>query len=194
MIDYNGLTIGFHGCEMDTAREVLLKRKGLKPSNNQYDWLGSGIYFWENDPIRALEFAKDVKRCVKPCVIGAILNLGYCLDLSTRKGLDNIDLVWNNIVMPIYKNGNLKDNKPGRKGENGELLLRYLDCYVIQALHKFNEDNNFESFDSVRAPFWEGKELYPTAGFFNKNHIQLCVRNTDCILGYFLPQDHDIIL
>ena len=40
----------------------------------------------------------------------------------------------------------------------------------------------------------EGEEIYPTAGFFNKNHIQICIRNTDCILGYFLPKDLDISL
>ncbi len=27
----------------------------------------------------------------------------------------------------------------------------------------------------------------PTAGFYTKNHIQLCVRNPDCIKGYFRP-------
>lgn len=189
MFDYNGLTIGFHGCEVEVAQKVILNKADLAPSRNKYDWLGSGIYFWENDPLRALEFATDVKKCANPCVVGAVLNLGYCLDLSTRVGLEKVNMVWENIVKPTYINGNLKDNKPGRKGENGELMLRFLDCYVIEALHAYNRDNNYEEFDSVRAPFWEGTELYPTAGFFNKNHIQICIRNTDCILGYFIPKD-----
>lgn len=194
MLDYNGLTIGFHGCDRDIAKDVILNRADLHPSQNKYDWLGSGVYFWENDPLRALEFARDVKQCKHPCVVGAILNLEYCLDLSTRHGIAQIELVWENIVKPTYIKGNLKENKPGRKGENGELLLRYLDCHVLEALHKYNRENGYEEFDSVRAPFWEGKELYPTAGFFGKNHIQICIRNTDCILGYFLPKDCDIIL
>ena len=189
MFDYNGLTIGFHGCDETIAKDVVLGHADLKPSNNKYDWLGGGVYFWENDPVRAMEFAKE-RGFPKPCVVGAVLNLGYCLDLSTRSGLERIKLVWENIVKPTYDNGNIQSNKAGKKiGENGELMLRFLDCHVIEALHKYNEDNHYEEFDSVRAPFWEGTEIYPTAGFFTKTHIQLCVRNTDCILGYFLPKN-----
>lgn len=116
------------------------------------------------------------------------------MDLSTRNGLDNVKLAWERMVRPSYELGLLKSNKPGKKGETGELMLRFLDCYVIESLHKMNKDRGWEEFDSVRAPFWEGEEIYPTAGFFNKNHIQLCIRNTDCILGYFLPKDLNITL
>lgn len=192
MLEYNGLTIGFHGCDEEVARKVILNRENLIASSNEYDWLGNGIYFWENDSKRALEFAQD--KYHKPCVIGAVLNLSYCLDLSTQHGLNSVRLAWNDIVKPVYETGVLKSNKAGRKGENGELMLRFLDCYVIESLHQMNKEYGFEDFDSVRAPFWEGTEIYPTAGFFNKNHIQLCIRNTDCILGYFLPKDLNISL
>lgn len=174
------------------AKRVILNRETLVASHNEYDWLGSGIYFWENDPVRAWEFANQ--KYENPCVIGAVINLCCCLDLSTRRGLDEIRFAWEHVVKPNYVNGILKSNKPGRKGENGELMLRFLDCYVIESLHKMNKEYGFQEFDSVRAPFWEGGEIYPTAGFFNKNHIQLCIRNTDCILGYFLPKDLDITL
>jgi len=46
-------------------------------------------------------------------------------------------------------------------------------------------------FDSVRAAYIEGEELYPNAGFNDKNHIQLCVRNPNCIKGFFMPRDYD---
>lgn len=42
-------------------------------------------------------------------------------------------------------------------------------------------------FDTVREVFVEGDELYPIAGFKEKNHIQICVRNLNCIKGYFNP-------
>lgn len=29
----------------------------LEPSDNPWDWLGKGIYFWEADPIRGYEWA-----------------------------------------------------------------------------------------------------------------------------------------
>lgn len=192
MVFQNSLILGFHGCEKEVARMAVLNQEPLLPSANDYDWLGSGIYFWENDPIRALEFAKEVKKCEEPFVVGAIINLGYCLDLSTRIGLERVEMIWENIVKPTYEKGELRSNKPGRKGENGELMLRFLDCHVIEALHKFNKDRHYQEFDSVRSPFWEGSEIYPTAGFFKKNHIQLCIRNEECIMGYFLPQDYHL--
>ena len=76
-------------------------------------------------------------------------------------------------------------NKP--IGGNKDLILRELDCAVIEILHQFREQLRMKSFDSVRGVFWEGKELYPNAGFREKDHIQICIRNPNCIKGYFLP-------
>jgi hypothetical protein len=59
---------------------------------------------------------------------------------------------------------------------------------VIQTVHLINQDANKRAFDSVRGVFWEGKPLYPNAGFAEKNHIQICVCNPNCIKGYFLPR------
>jgi len=56
----SGYIIGFHGCD-ETVRNRVVSEKGeiLKPSENRYDWLGNGIYFWENNYERAFQFAKD---------------------------------------------------------------------------------------------------------------------------------------
>lgn len=56
----SGLIIGFHGCDSKVQKEAILSSKNiLLVSNNAYDWLGHGIYFWENSPERALEFARE---------------------------------------------------------------------------------------------------------------------------------------
>ena len=65
--------------------------------------------------------------------------------------------------------------------------MRNLDCAVIQNLHEELERNEVKPFDSVRAAFIEGDPLYPNAGFHDKNHIQISIRNPICIKGYFLP-------
>ena len=41
------LIYGFHDCDRDVADRVLAGPEGLLPSENEYDWLGHGIYFWE---------------------------------------------------------------------------------------------------------------------------------------------------
>ena len=43
------LVIGFHGCDRSVVEQVI--------STNDYDWLGSGIYFWENNEERAWQWA-----------------------------------------------------------------------------------------------------------------------------------------
>ena len=63
-------------------------------------------------------------------------------------------------MKPTYEAGGIKNNKPGKKGETGELVLRFLDCYVIEAVHKYNLEENLEQYDSVRGAFWEGDQIY----------------------------------
>ena len=184
--------LGFHGCDEKTKRNLLLKKTLLKLSKNEYDWLGSGIYFWENDPERALSYAKELsqnpKRSKKanienPAVVGAIIDLGHCLNLFEKENLELVKTAYITLEKLSQKNNtSLPVNKLGK-----DLLLRNLDCAVINVLHQLIEKNHFEPFDSVRAPFWEGERLYPNAGFREKNHVQICIRNPKCIKGYFDP-------
>ena len=76
------------------------------------------------------------------------------------------------------------------KGAHGskELLLRNLDCAVIENLHNQRKINKLRPFDSVRGVFIEGDPLYDNAGFHDKNHIQICICNPNCIKGFFLPR------
>lgn len=75
--------------------------------------------------------------------------------------------------------------------DSSDLLLRYRDCAVIEALHAYRRSSELDRFDSVRGMFAEGAPLYEDAGFHEKNHIQICVRNPNCIKGYFRPLSQD---
>lgn len=165
----------------------------LHPSGNDYDWLGNGIYFWENDPSRALDYAtilqKHPRRSTvikEPEVLGAIIDLGNCLNLIESKNLQVVKAAYELFKNSQEKAGNpLPRNRP--IGKEGDLLVRNLDCAVIETLHAFNKEVGHPGYDSVRGVFWEGQDLYPNAGFKEKNHIQICVRNVNCIKGYFMP-------
>jgi|GEM_PF-2644948 len=54
---YHRTVFAFHGCDRRIRDAVLLGRQKLLASLNTYDWLGTGIYFWEHGPGRALEWA-----------------------------------------------------------------------------------------------------------------------------------------
>jgi hypothetical protein len=191
-----GLILGFHGCDQTVVDKVLNDKDSLQSSNNVYDWLGSGIYFWDNSPSRALSFAKTLQKLpytnqntkiTKPAVLGAVLDLGFCLDLLDYENLKVLKLGHEILVQNSLTSGAIM---PQNKSANGskDLLHRELDCAVIQTLHKVREDNNQPAYDSLRGVFWEGKELYKKAGFKSKNHIQICIRNPNCIKGFFLPR------
>ncbi len=83
----SGFVLGFHGCDK-VFRDKVVSKQGVTPklSTNDYDWLGSGVYFWENDHERALDWAKNTK-CQEPAVLGAVVDLGHCLDLLDLRNL-----------------------------------------------------------------------------------------------------------
>ena len=190
------LVLAFHGCDQTTFEKVLYQHKNLLPSTNTYDWLGNGIYFWENSLERAYQWAEqsckryNIKHPDKPkkipAVIGAVISLGNCLNLADYNcnailksgfALLKSELELNQKGLP--KNRNIPNNT--------DILYRDLDCAVIERIHQYNREMGFPSFDSVRGLFLEGDPVYENSGIKEKTHIQLCIVNPNCIKGYFKP-------
>ena len=179
------LTLGFHGCSAEICQKVLKENEVLKASTNRYDWLGNGIYFWENSYVRALEWAKEKYESdgIEYDVIGAVIDLGYCLNLSDSQ-FNSILKTGYNVLVSRLGDADLPRN---HRKKGNDILLRDLDCAVIQQIHEYNEGSDENSFDSVRGLFIEGEPIYAGSCFVSKSHIQLCIRNPNCIKGYFAP-------
>lgn len=182
---HSNYIIGFHGCDQSVADELIgNSNPSFLPSNNEYDWLGNGMYFWENDFKRAEKYVEEAKtrkpeNYKNPTVIGAVIDLGYCLNLTedTHKQIlkDSYEIL-------LVAGGEI----PVNKEISGEKMLRYLDKAVVEIACKMSEHNG-RKYDTVRALFREGGELYPGAGFHDKTHVQIAVRNPNMIKGYFIP-------
>lgn len=181
--------LGYHGCD-EAVGEQLLRNQKFLPSSNDYDWLGEGIYFWEANPLRGLQFAQEVssrepKRVKKPFVIGVILDLGYCLDLTTSVGLQMVKGAYL-ALEEAYRAARLPlpVNRP-------EQFRHPLDCAVINYLHKIRSVKDQTPVDSIKAIFQEPPQLYSGSAFMEKNHIQIAIRNSECIKGVFrVPKEH----
>ncbi len=199
----NNLIIGFHGCDSKITKSLLLKPNLVKKSEKPYDWLGHGIYFWENNFERAFEWAKDKEKkgeINKASVIGAVLSLDYCLDLLDSKFISMLSQYYKLMEQSYHLNGRiLPQNKDLKTDEYKDKIVRELDCAVIEYTHQKIKENiekeksekgytAYKSFDSVRGVFTEGGPAYTGAGIQLKNHIQICIRNTNCIKGFFLPR------
>ena len=194
----NNLVLGFHGCDETIRDDIINRRITFKPSDNDYDWLGNGMYFWENNLNRAYYWAVEnsknpqngKQKIAKPAVLGAVISLGYCLDLLDSDYIPDLKVAYSVLEADCLSKGLLLKLNKCVNGSN-EKLIRVLDCAVIETLHTMRSELKEPSYDSIRAVFFEGDEAYPSAGFREKNHIQICVRNTNCIKGFFVPLEYN---
>jgi hypothetical protein len=186
-----GLVLGFHGCDRTVGEDVLAgKTPHLNPSTNEYDWLGGGIYFWESNPWRAYQFAEEAaSRNPKvtrgsirdPFVVGAVIDLGHCCNLLESDALDELRRA-HLLLKSALKHF---EGRPMPTNKGKDFGARFLDKAVIEALHTIRRSTELPSYDTVRGAFVEGRALYRGAGFHEKNHIQIAVRDQACIKGYF---------
>ena len=180
------IVFGYHGYDESTLRMVL-EGGSLRPSQNAYDWLGHGVYFWEGSSTRALRWAEEVKSrpdgtIKRPAVLGAIINLGHCLDLIDPNRARLVQQAYVDYLQQCEETGD-----PPAKNKGPESKARFLDCAVMNLLHKLGNEEGMPAFDTVRGFFVEGQPLYPTAGLRSLDHVQICVRRPECIAGFFRP-------
>jgi hypothetical protein len=189
----SALVLGYHGCDREVGERILGGDGHLRPSENDYDWLGSGIYFWEDNPRRALDWAEFVldnpklsrARIRDPFVVGAVIDPGNCLDLLETDSIRIVGETYQRLAEVLSAAGM---PMPRNQRHGREWAVRRLDCAVVNHVHEFRAQAGEKGFDTVRAAFVEGEPLYPDAGFHRRTHIQLCVRSTSQIIGYFRPR------
>lgn len=192
------IVLGYHGCDV-TVRDRLVKGSlsHLTPSANKYDWLGGGVYFFEGDAERALDFAQascdhpkkhfTAKPIVKPSVVGAVLCVSRCWDMTTLKGRRMYAVALAELraaqaaldrPMPVNESTGADDH---------DTLLRRLDCAVFNIGHQMWEQQHQAAIQLMRAAFYQGKRVTDTSEFRTGTHIQLALRDPTCVLGWFLP-------
>jgi|694.fasta_scaffold06070_14 hypothetical protein len=196
---FPGFILGYHGCDQEVADAIISGEQEVRISDNSHDWLGKGSYFWENNPSRALAWAKFLaknpgkgakSKIKRPAVLGAVIDPGYCLDLTEESSLELVREAYQGYVLTCKKeNLPIATNEPGYSGDK-DFVKRQLDCAVLNFLHNMRESLGFQPFDSVRAPFLEGGELFDGSKLSAKAHVQWCVRNPKkSIIGYFHSRD-----
>jgi hypothetical protein len=197
------LHIGFHGCDETVRNELVSHPDLVKKSQELYDWLGNGFYVWEGSYQRALQWASDKQKrgtLETPSVVGVIYQLDYCLDFTDSAFTEILSKYYKLMKDDLRVAGKaLPENKDLPKDQYHDLILRELDCAVIEYLHqKIDEQikadiskkkySIYKPFDTVRGIFTEGGPAFEGAGIQTKNHVQICIRNLNCIKGFFIPR------
>lgn len=194
MWKYQRTIIGYHGCDAAVAEKVLNGAGQLVTSENEYDWLGKGIYFWEHGPARALEWAEEIHRrrpdrISNPAVIGAVLQLGFCFDLADVEHTRYLREIYPLFCDYLQAEGQMVPENKGVAGESRDLVLRFRDCAVLNWAIPFLEHAKGARVQTVRCLFVEGDAAFEGSAIREKSHVQIEVRDPACILGYFRPAD-----
>ncbi len=183
-MQYDRTIIGYHGCDARIARAVL-DGEPLTVSENEYDWLGKGIYFWEYGVDRAYKWALEVKGrggLKTPAVLGAVIQLGTCFDL--------LDTRFTGDLKDAYKPWRSLNKGQAKRlrnvGRKKDKELRRLDCAVLNwYLDRLGEDG--QVYDTVRCAFREGQRVFRGSEIYAETHVQIAVRNPANIVGVFHP-------
>jgi hypothetical protein len=168
------VVLGYHGCTPAFAEAVLrgeLSTEEWQASQNPFDWLGHGIYFWEYGPERALKWGGGG-------IIGAMIQLGNCLDLT--------DVYYTTRLRGAYLALQKAARQQGTSLPKNRGKRRDRDCFVINRFVSSVAEGS-RRIQTARCPFLEGIPAYPGSAIRRESHIQLVVFDKQCLLGVFRP-------
>lgn len=159
---------GFHGTSLDNGRHILDERNFMV-SGSFRDWLGKGVYFFENDKHQAYMFAKFKNRKYKVLTHSEICVLQ--VDIHT----DNyIDLLIDDDRMFLKRFAEkLQSCVEKKKQEIGD--WEHKEGFILDMLFKI------KPYDLVKAAYIVPKRKKNMMFGYEDVHIQICVKDTKVI-------------
>lgn len=140
---------------------------GFRYSRNEYDWLGDGVYFFQDAPLRAREWATR-RYGDDAAVIGSVIRLEGCIDL--------LDIGWVEVLTEAfeeYQVQQLQLRQPlPRQSTGARRLDRAVVNYVVDVLAEAGE-----IVRTVRSTFSEGRPIFPDSALLDRSHVQVVVRD-----------------
>jgi hypothetical protein len=172
--------VGYHTCGQELGERVaageIQLRPGVKDHTREYDWLGTGVYFWVGNYLMARwwinEIAEKAASGFRGVTVKFEIDPGNCLNLSDARYL--LRLRAHEASINWAARGTRPRNIIAPTGDRieGEYKQRFLDHAVID-----DYCTNVEpDIESVYSPFQCGLPIYDGAGFYQYNHAQLAVR------------------
>ena len=179
-MDDKALIQGFHGTNVHAAGSILQRNFTL--SRNDYDWLGDGLYFFQDAPARAWEWASS-RYGSEAAVIGAVIRLTDCMDF--------LDIEWAKALTALY-DAFLSQLKRGNhplpaQTSGAHRLDRAVINYSVGVLAEQGVQVRV-----VRAAFIEGVPIFPQSALFDRAHVQVAVRDTMLIERVWLVERGEI--
>lgn len=189
---------GFHGTTLACANDIL-NTKTFMPSPGTHHWIGPGVYFWQDAPLRAWEWAlyasrRDTARS-PPAVIRAAISISHCFDLldigyerwikqayremveqeQTAQGWSGEPVPLRVQQVPSFRDAHGVKHHIGDRVEGARANYNYRDFDVIERVLFNIHTTTGQRFTSARGAFSEGQMLYPSSFLFDRSHVQVAV-------------------
>ena len=175
---------GYHGTSATHAAVIL--RDGFVPSDNQYDCLGNGVYFFEDGLTHACAWARRAHPG-EPAVVQADVRLESCIDLKDSVG-------WIPLLAQTHAELLRVSREQRRPLPRQTTREHRLDREVIEFTVGILEREGIR-IRSVRGVFAEGAPAFPGSFLSEGSHVQIAVRDVDLISGVRVMEagvaDHD---
>ena len=164
------LATGYHGTHVDYVDSILAQ--GLRYSTNEWDWLGDGVYFFQDSPLRALEWAEEHHGKSNAIVLRATIRLESCVDL--------LDIAWWPTLRLTHSQFVEREKAlPKQTATSGAHRLdRAVLNYMVTVLGESGQ-----AVRCLRAAFVEGERLFPASALYSRSHVQIAVRDPLLIEG-----------
>lgn len=141
-------------------------------SQNPFDWLGRGFYFFQDSPWRAFEWART-HHGKDAAVIASTISLEACADLLDPCWQELLRDADGSFVASLLEQG---QDPPVNRGGN-----RARDCATINWFCE-RQEREGPAIKSVRAIFLEGEPLFDGSLIYNQSHLQIAVRDPSVIV------------
>jgi hypothetical protein len=175
---------GYHATSRMDADAILAH--GFVAADKPYHWLGQGVYFYQDALAFAVHWARHERKgppITDLVVIGA--------DIRYDEGiLDLADYHWGALLTDAYRDLDAHPVPAFTKwrrlqqpfvADTRNPLPHYLDCFVIDEVVRSLEKKKIDIY-GVRGVFGEGKALFPKSHLFDRQHIQIAVRDMSIIV------------
>jgi hypothetical protein len=167
---YGLRAIGYHGTNSDAAERILSTRFDI--SRNEYDWLGDGAYFFQDAPVRAMEWARQ-RFGENAAVVGAEIDLTDCVDL--------LDIPWERVIVRTFERYVEHLTQSGLPIPQQSRGAHRMDRGVLNYLVDRMAASRMY-MRSVRAVFPEGEPIFPGSALLSRAHVQIAVRDPAAVL------------
>lgn len=148
----------YHAGHTEAIEQFIHYGYGIRESPSRNNWLGAGIYFWDNDPRRAERWQVQYGRgCILECEIETELLIDMLID--DQRSQDFFAL-----AQPYLEKLKLKNDRSQEYfGLDGEIINQVRP--TLQA----------RGYCGIRMAFCLGQPLAAEGNLFPNQHIQVCL-------------------